>query len=84
MTASDLMAALAAGPIFGGTAPTVQYGINVVGDVLVNQTADGADLNAVWTEFRDLLALWNKERTSLTDLLIFRTTATGEAVPHPG
>jgi hypothetical protein len=82
MTASDLTAALAVGPIFGGTAPNAQYGINVVGDVLVNQTADGVDLNAVWTQFRDLLALWNKERSSLTDLLIFRTTATGEAVPQ--
>lgn len=64
------------------TAPHAQYGVNVVGDVLVNKTADGVDLNAVWTEFRDLLDLWNKERTSITDLLAFRTTATGEAVPQ--
>lgn len=75
-------AALAAFPIFGGTAPNAQYGTNVVGDVLVNQTADGIDLNAVWAEFRDLLDLWNKERTSVTDLLIFKTTASGEAVPQ--
>lgn len=78
----DLAEALSALPIFGGTAPNAQYGINVVGDVLVNQTADGVDLNAVWTEFRDLLGLWNRERTSLTDLMVFRTTATGEAVPQ--
>jgi hypothetical protein len=84
MTAAtaELATALAAFPIYGGTAPSAQYGINVVGDVLVNRTADGVDLNAVWTEFRDLLDLWNRERTSLTDLLIFKTTATGEAVPQ--
>src|ERR1700757_2726547 len=63
------------------TAPA-QYGVNVVGDVLVNRTADGVDLKAVWTEFRDLLDVWNKERTGSTDLLAFRTTATGEAVPQ--
>lgn len=64
------------------TAPNAQYGINVVGDLLVNATADGVDLNAVWNEFRDLLNLWNRERTSLVDLLVFPTTATGEAVPQ--
>ncbi len=57
-----------------------QYGISTRGDVLVNQTADGVDLNAVWDDFADLLNLWNTERTTLTDLLVFRTTATGEAV----
>ncbi|MDT5259074.1 MAG: hypothetical protein QOD10_4154, partial [Mycobacterium sp.] len=64
------------------TAPNAQYGVNVRGDVLVDRTADGVDLNHVWDEFRDLLQLWNTERTSLTDLLMFKTTATGEAVPQ--
>jgi hypothetical protein len=72
------------GPIFGGTAPTPQYGISVKGDVLVNQTACGVDLNALWDEFRDLLDVWNKERTSLTDLLVFDTTVSAEAVPQNG
>ncbi|SON62257.1 hypothetical protein MSIMFI_03778 [Mycobacterium simulans] len=71
-------AALAAYPIFGGTQP--QYGINVKGDVLVNQLRDGTDLNAVWDEMQTLLSLWNTERSSLTDLLTFRTTVSGEAV----
>jgi len=70
------------GPLFGGTQPTHQYGINVAGDVLVNQLADGSDLNAVYTEFADLLNIWNTERTSLTDLLKFNVTVSGEAVPQ--
>ena len=52
------------------TAPTPQYATSVKGDVLVNQTACGVDLNALWDEFRDLLDVWNKERTGLTDLLV--------------
>jgi hypothetical protein len=72
--------ALAAYPIFGGTQP--QYGITVRGDVLVNQTGDGVDLNHVWDEFADLLNVWNNERTRVTDLLSFQTTASGEAVPQ--
>lgn len=82
LVSPKLAAAKASLPIFGGTAPNTQYGTNTGGDVLVNQTADGVDLNAVWTEFRDLLTIWNDERTRLTDLLAFRTTATGEAVPQ--
>ncbi|WP_239657106.1 hypothetical protein [Mycobacterium riyadhense] len=73
-------AALAAYPIFGGTQP--QYGINVQGDVLVNRLNDGTDLNAVWEEWRHLLNIWNNEKTKLTDLLIFKTTVSGEAVPQ--
>jgi hypothetical protein len=72
------------GPIFGGTAPTPQYGISVKGDVLVNQTADGIDLNALWDEFHDLLDVWNGKRTSLTDLLVFDTTVSAEAVLQNG
>jgi hypothetical protein len=64
------------------TAPNPQYGISVKGDVLVNQTIDGLDLNAMWDEFRDLLAIWNTERSSVTDLLVFDTTTNAEAVPQ--
>jgi len=78
-------AALAAWPIFGATTPTgpvAGNGITTAGDVLVNQTADGVDLNAVWDEFRDLLGTWNTEMSSITDLLSFKTTQTAEAVPQ--
>jgi hypothetical protein len=66
------------------TAPAPQYGINVRGDRLapVTQTLDGVDLNVLWDEFRDLLDIWNNERTSLTDLLVFDTTVSAEAVPQ--
>ena len=70
------------GPLFGGTQPTHQYGINVAGDVLVNQLADGSDLNAIYTEYANLLNVWNTQRTSLTDLLKFDVTLSGEAVPQ--
>ncbi|WP_139836670.1 hypothetical protein [Mycobacterium szulgai] len=73
-------AALAAYPIFGGTQP--HYGINVHGDVLVNRLNDGTDLNDMWDEWRELLNIWNNEKTKLTDLLIFKTTVSGEAVPQ--
>jgi hypothetical protein len=68
-------------PIFGGTAP--QYGVNVRGDALrVAALRDGTDLDAVWDLFRDLLDVWNKERSSITDLLTFKTTLSAEAVPQ--
>ncbi|HTX96338.1 MAG TPA: hypothetical protein VME67_16630 [Mycobacterium sp.] len=61
---------------------TPVYGTNQRADVLVNMTADGIDLNHLWDEFRDALDVWNAERQSVTDLLCFHTTATGEAVPQ--
>lgn len=70
------------GPLFGGTQPNVQYGISTHGDVLVNQLADGTDLNDVWAEFSDLLEIYNTEQRSITDLLTFKVTASGDAVPQ--
>ncbi|WP_082950291.1 MULTISPECIES: hypothetical protein [unclassified Mycobacterium] len=69
-------------PIFGGTQPTHQYGINTKADVLVNQLADGTDLNKIWDEYAEALSAYNTERSSITDLLTFDTTAPGEAVPQ--
>lgn len=76
-------AALATFPLFGGTAPA-QYGIVGAAEVgpLLKSLGDGTDLASVWTEFIDLLDLWNKDRIALTDLLAFRTTKSGEAVPQ--
>ncbi|WP_236595293.1 hypothetical protein [Mycobacterium intracellulare] len=70
------------GPIFGGTQPNVQYGISTHGDVLVNQLADGTDLNDVWEEFSELLQIYNTEQKSITDLLTFKVTVSGDAVPQ--
>jgi hypothetical protein len=65
------------------TAPNAQYGINVRGDATrVVALRDGTDLDAVWDIFRDLLDVWNKERSSITDLLTFKTTLSAEAVPQ--
>jgi hypothetical protein len=74
--------ALAAWPVFGGTAPTGGGGIKTSGDVLVDRTADGTDLNSVWDEFHAVLDIWNKERSSITQLLAFQTVSPAEAVPQ--
>ena len=68
-------------PIFGAES-RVRRGISSQADVLVNQTADGIDLNAIWDEWAEVLALWNDERTSIASLLSYHTTLRGEAVPQ--
>jgi hypothetical protein len=55
-------------------------GISTRGDVLVNVTSDGVDLNLVWAEIQDVLELWNQERKSVTDLLSFRTVNVADAI----
>ena len=35
-------------------------GISTQGDVLVNVTADGVDLNAIWAEIQEALALFSQ------------------------
>ena len=73
--------ALAAWPVFGGTAPTGPYGIANSGD-LVGRTIDGVDFHDVWDEFLALISEWNSHRKSITDLLSFPTTASAEPVPQ--
>lgn len=55
-------AALAAYPIYGATVPTGQYGITTTGEVapVLSTLRDGTDLMAVWTEFSEVLGIWNK------------------------
>src|SRR6478736_4367866 len=66
------------------TAPNGQYGITTTGEIapLLSTLRDGTDLMAVWTEFSEVLDLWNRDRKKLTDLLAFRTVNAGEAVPQ--
>ncbi|MGV7292118.1 hypothetical protein PJJ27_29235, partial [Mycobacterium kansasii] len=45
-------------PPFGGEG----LGYNTEGDVLVNTTADGVDVNALWDEVQTVLSAWNAER----------------------
>jgi len=55
-------------------------GISVAGDVLVNMTADGVDLNLVWGEIQAALDIYNTERSTLTDLISFHTVNVADAV----
>ena len=58
-----------------------QYGVVTASQRLVTRLADGADLNEVWSLFSELMAFWNTERTSITDLLTFKTVNPVDAVP---
>lgn len=62
---------------FGG-----EGGIATEGDVLVNVTADGVDLNVIWAEVAAVIKAWNAERSALTSLLAFNTTNTADAIPQ--
>lgn len=57
-------------------------GYNTEGDVLVNTTADGVDLNVIWDEVAQVIRSWNAERSALTSLLTFSTTNTADAIPQ--
>lgn len=59
-----------------------ERGTNTQGDVLVNQTSDGVDLNEVWAEFASTLSLYNQQRTALASLLSYQTTRQIDAVPQ--
>lgn len=52
------------------------------GDVLVNTTADGVDLNVIWAEVVAVVKAWNAERSALASLLAFNTTNTADAIPQ--
>lgn len=57
-------------------------GYQSFGDVLVNQTADGIDLNTVFAEIQAALAVWNRERSTIASLLSFNTTTLGDSIPQ--
>lgn len=62
---------------FGG-----EGGYATEGDVLVNTTADGTDLQVIWDEVAEVVKAWNAERSALTNLLTFNTTNTADAIPQ--
>jgi len=64
--------------IWGGSGG--KSGISTVGDVLVNMTADGVDLNDIWAEVQQVLELYNAERKSVADLISFRTVNVADAI----
>jgi hypothetical protein len=57
-------------------------GISTQGDVLVNETSDGVDLNKVWGEIQDVLDLYNRERSAVVKLLSYPTIQVADAVPQ--
>lgn len=57
-------------------------GYATAGDVLVNQTADGVDLNVVWERIMEAASVFNNERTTLSTLLSYRTTAAADVIPQ--
>jgi hypothetical protein len=59
-------------PAFSGAA-TGQGGYNAAGDLLT-QTIDGFDLNTIWTEFQQAVALVNEQRQTMLRLLTFPVT----------
>lgn len=59
-------------------------GYGTRGDVLVNRTADGVDLNLIFDEVTAAAALYNEHRNNILSALTFPTTDTGHAVPQAG
>ena len=51
----------------------------------MSRIADGTDLNALWDELAGpggVFDIWNKERNGIADLLSFKVTVAGDAVPQ--
>ena len=65
------------------TVPT--FGVHTQAEIgpksaLVSSLNDGTDLNSLWDELGQLLAVWNERTTSLTSLLSFPTTNAADVV----
>lgn len=60
--------------------PGNQGGVNERADILT-QAADGSDLNEIWAEIQQTLAMWNRQRESLVSKLTYNVT---EAIEHVG
>lgn len=58
-------------------------GFNSVADLLT-QTADGRDLNELWSDYQEVLAQWNADRNRLINLLTYPVTDPVEEVPVIG
>lgn len=74
---STIAAARAALYAWGGDS-----GYSTEGDVLVNKTADGVDLNSIWETAANAMSLYNRERSALAALISYPTTNVGDAIPQ--
>ena len=57
-------------------------GISTAGDVLVNSSSDGVDLNKIWGDIQAALDLWNGERSTIASLISYTTTNVADAIPQ--
>jgi hypothetical protein len=57
-------------------------GVSVAGDVLVNETADGVNLNDIWNEVGQALAVYNEHRSTIVRLLSYPTIAVADVIPQ--
>ncbi|YCU54387.1 hypothetical protein ACRYGY_05970 [Mycobacteroides abscessus] len=57
-------------------------GVSVAGDVLVNETADGVNLNDIWNEVQAALRVYNEHRSTIVRLLSYPTTAVADVIPQ--
>lgn len=63
----------------GGDGPR---GFNQEAD-LITETSDGFPLNKMWSEFQKTIQMWNKQRSSLINLLTFKVSSDVEGVRYP-
>jgi hypothetical protein len=66
-----------------GISGSDEGGYQTQGDI-VQSTADGIDLNALWSEFQQVLNIYNEHRASLVALMTFPVTQLIETVPQGG
>lgn len=59
-----------------------ERGVNEWGDI-ITEAKDGASLNGMWTEFQKTIALWNKQRNALVNLLSYKVSDNIESVRYP-
>jgi hypothetical protein len=57
-------------------------GISIAGDVLVNETSDGVNLNDIWREIGTALELYNQHRSTIVRLLSYPTIAVADVIPQ--
>lgn len=57
-------------------------GISTGGDVLVNETSDGVNLNSIWEEIANALKIYNEHRSTIVRLLSYPTIAVADVIPQ--
>lgn len=79
----ELVDLRALGILPAGLGAANRQGTHVAADI-VTQTADGTDLNSVWSDFMNLLDLVNGQRQALINFLTFSVSQPTELVTQPG